>query len=132
MNTDRKQVSMQQSALLALKQARARIEAVEYARSEPLAIIGMACRFPGGATSPAAYWQMLRNGTDAITEVPADRWDIDALYDVNPEAPGKMMTRWGGFLQQVDQFDAQFFGISPREAVSMDPQQRLILEVGLE
>ncbi len=135
MNIDmpsRKQVSVQQSALLALKQARARIEAVEYAKSEPLAIIGMACRFPGGATSPAAYWQMLRNGADAIVEVPADRWDSNAFYDANPEAPGKMMTRQGGFLQQVDQFDAPFFGISPREAVSMDPQQRLILEVGWE
>lgn len=126
------QVSMQQSALLALKQARARIETLELARSEPLAIIGAACRFPGGASTPEAYWQLLRDGVDAVTEVPADRWAIDALYDPDPEAPGKMTTRYGGFLQHIDQFDPQFFGISPREAVSMDPQQRLVLEVSWE
>lgn len=126
------QVSVQQSALLALKQARARIEALERTRSEPLAIIGAACRFPGGASTPEAYWQLLHDGVDAITEVPTDRWEIDGLYDLDPEAPGKMTTRRGGFLQHVDQFDPQFFGISPREAVSMDPQQRLVLEVSWE
>ena len=98
---------------------------------EPIAIIGIGCRFPG-AKSPEAFWQLLRDGVDAITEVPADRWDIDALYDPNPATPGKMNTRWGGFLKQVDQFDAQFFGIIPREASSMDPQQRLLLEVAWE
>jgi acyl transferase domain-containing protein/pimeloyl-ACP methyl ester carboxylesterase/acyl carrier protein len=125
-------VSLQKGALLALRQARTRIEALEHAGSEPLAIIGVACRFPGGATTPDAYWQLLRSGTDAISEVPADRWDINSLYDADPEAPGKMTTRWGGFLPQVDQFDPQFFGISPREAESMDPQQRLVLEVSWE
>jgi acyl transferase domain-containing protein len=98
---------------------------------EPIAIIGVGCRFPG-AKNPEAFWQLLCNGVDAITEVPADRWDIDALYDPNPGSSGKMNTRWGGFLEQVDQFDAQFFGIAPREAVYIDPQQRLLLEVAWE
>jgi acyl transferase domain-containing protein len=96
---------------------------------EPIAIIGMACRFPGGADSPSSFWQILRDGVDAIREVPEDRWDVDVLYDPDPGAPGKMSTRWGGFLAgPVDAFDARFFGISPREAESMDPQQRLFLE----
>lgn len=98
---------------------------------EPIAIIGVGCRFPG-AKNPEEFWQLLCNGVDAITEVPADRWDVDALYDPNPGSLGKMNTRWGGFLEQVDQFDPQFFGIAPREAVYMDPQQRLLLEVAWE
>jgi len=79
-----------------------------------------------------AFWQLLHNGVDATREVPADRWDVNRYYDPNPDALGKMYTRRGAFLQSVDQFDPQFFGISPREAVSMDPQQRLILEVSWE
>jgi polyketide synthase 12/epothilone polyketide synthase D len=98
---------------------------------EPIAIVGMACRFPQ-ASNLEAFWELLRNGVDAITEVPADRWDVDALYDPDPTAPGKMSTRWGGFLAQVDHFDPQFFGISPREATQMDPQQRLMLKVSWE
>ena len=101
------------------------------ANNEPIAIIGIGCRFPG-ANDPAAFWQLLRDGVDAIREVPADRFDQRAFYDPDPMAPGKMNTRWGGFLGQVDQFDANFFGISPREAVRMDPQQRLLLEVTWE
>jgi acyl transferase domain-containing protein len=100
--------------------------------AEPIAIIGMACRFPGGVESPEAFWQLLRAGVDAIVEVPRERWDVDALYDPELAKVGKMCTRWGGFLDRVDEFDAAFFGISPREAVDMDPRQRLLLEVSWE
>ena len=101
------------------------------ANNEPIAIIGIGCRFPG-ANDPAAFWQLLRDGVDAIREVPVDRFDPHEFYDPDPAAPGKMNTRWGGFLEQVDQFDPNFFGISPREALGMDPQQRLLLEVTWE
>lgn len=119
-------------ALLAIEDLQAKLDAVEYAKTEPIAIIGMGCRFPGGADSPEAFWQMLHDGVDAIGEVPSDRWDIDAYYDPDPDAPGKMYTRQGGFLNGVDSFNPQFFGISAREATSLDPQQRLLLEVGWE
>ena len=89
-------------------------------KAEPIAVVGLGCRFPGQADSPAAYWQLLRDGVDAVSEVPADRWEINAYYDPNPDAPGKMYTRWGGFIRGVDQFEPQFFGIAPREAVSID------------
>ncbi|MBD2448802.1 type I polyketide synthase [Nostoc sp. FACHB-152] len=98
---------------------------------EPIAIVGVGCRFPK-AKNPEAFWQLLRNGVDAIAPVPKERWDIDAFYDPNPEAPGKMNTRWGGFLEQVDGFDAEFFGMSADEVEHTDPQQRLFLEVAWE
>ena len=98
---------------------------------EPIAIIGIGCRFPG-ANNPEAFWHLLKNGTDAIAEVPPDRWDVDAFYDPEPGTPGKMYTRWGGFLEQVDGFDSEFFNISPREAERMDPQHRLFMEVSWE
>ena len=99
--------------------------------AEPIAVIGMACRFPG-ADTPDAFWELLRAGIDAVTDVPLDRWDANALYNGDPSAPGKVTTRRGGFLEQVDAFDAGFFGISPREASRMDPQQRIFLEVAWE
>src|SRR5712692_889292 len=101
------------------------------AKTEPIAIIGIGCRFPG-AHDPEAFWRLLRDGVDVITEVPAERFNLHAFYDPNPATPGKMNTPWGGFLEQVDQFDPHFFGISPREAARMDPQQRLLLEVAWE
>nr|WP_255524802.1 type I polyketide synthase [Nodosilinea sp. FACHB-13] len=94
---------------------------------EPIAIVGMACRLPA-APNLQAYWRLLTEGRDAIRKVPADRWDVDAFYDADPQAPGKTYCRWGGFLDGVDQFDPAFFGITPREAPYIDPQQRLFLE----
>jgi mycoketide-CoA synthase len=101
-------------------------------RSEPIAVIGIGCRLPGGITTPEDYWRALEGGTDAIREIPLTRWDIDAYYDPNPRAPAKMSSRWAGLLDRLDLFDADFFGIAPREAASMDPQQRLLLEVSWE
>ncbi len=98
---------------------------------EPVAVIGIGCRFPG-AGSPSAFWELLTRGGDAIREVPADRWNVDELYDPDAAKPGKMTTRWGGFLDSVDAFDAPFFRISPREASRMDPQQRLLMEASWE
>ena len=99
--------------------------------SELVAVIGLGCRFPG-AENIHEYWQLLLNGHDAISEVPAERWDAHQYYDPDITTPGKMNTRWGGFLKQVDGFDPFFFGISPREAIQLDPQQRLMLEVSWE
>jgi len=99
---------------------------------DPIAIIGMSCRFPGGSKNLDAYWRFLEGGADAITEVPKDRWEWERHYDGNMTAPGKMSTRWGGFLDQIDRFDPAFFGISPVEAAQIDPQQRLVLELAWE
>ena len=99
---------------------------------EPIAIIGIGCRFPGHVNGPGTFWQMLCNGVDAITEIPPDRWSIRSFYDPETGTPGKTYARWGGFLEDIDMFDAGFFGISPREAALMDPQQRLLLEAAYE
>ncbi len=102
-----------------------------WVQTEAIAIIGIGCRFPG-AKNPEEFWQLLREGRVAITEVPPQRWDIDAFYDPNLDSDDKMNTRWGGFLEDVDKFDPLFFGVSSREASAMDPQQRLLLEVTWE
>jgi acyl transferase domain-containing protein/acyl carrier protein/ubiquinone/menaquinone biosynthesis C-methylase UbiE len=102
------------------------------AGAAPIAIVGLALRFPGGADTPEKLWALLRDGVDAITEVPRERWDIDEYFDADPAAVGKISVRHGGFVHGADQFDAGFFGVSPREAMHMDPQQRLLLQTAWE
>lgn len=120
-------------AILEIRETRARIDELEYQQNAPVAVVGIGCRYPGGADNPDALWHLLQNGVDTILEVPQERWNADAYYDPDPTVPGKIASRWGGFLQQkLDRFEPQFFGITPREAMSMDPQQRLMLEVSWE
>ena len=107
-------------------------KASRVASAEPIAVVGIGCRLPGGVTGPDSFWKLLESGTDAVTEVPADRWDAEAFYDPDLSAPGRMPTKWGAYLDDVTGFDADFFGITPREATSMDPQQRVALEVAWE
>jgi acyl transferase domain-containing protein/NADPH:quinone reductase-like Zn-dependent oxidoreductase len=121
-----------QRAFLALQQAQAKVAALEGAAREPIAIIGLGCRVPGGGVDADSFWRLMRDGVDATGPLPRERWDVDALYDPDPEAPGRIATRGGGFLGPVDGFDPTFFGITRREAQGMDPQQRLLLEVAWE
>ncbi|XXT21833.1 amino acid adenylation domain-containing protein [Sorangium sp. So ce429] len=118
-------------AVVELREMRQKLDTIELAKREPIAIVGMACRMPG-ASDPESFWELLRDGRDAIVEIPSTRWDVDGFYDPSPDARGKMYTRRGGFIDDVDLFDARFFGISPREAAYMDPQQRMFLEVSWE
>ena len=118
-------------AVEALQKMRQKLEKIESARHEPIAIIGMACRFPG-ADSPEAFWALLQRGEDTVREVPRERWNVGEYYDPVPGTPGKMYLREAALLDKVDEFDPHFFGISPREAVRMDPQHRLLLEVSWE
>ena len=119
-------------ALAMIADLEARLAAATTARSAPVAVIGLGCRFPGSATDGDAYWRLLADGQDAITEVPSTRWDIARYYDPDPDRPGKTNSRWGGFVSDVDMFDAGLFGISRREAEAMDPQHRFLLEVAWE
>src|SRR5690242_15992321 len=129
-NTDNR--ALLAKALLKLEKLQTKLNTLENEKSEAIAIIGAGCRFPGQANNLEAFWQLLRDGVDTITEIPQDRWNIDKFYDPDPNTPGKIYSRNACFLEQVDQFDASFFGISTREAVMLDPQQRLLLEVAWE
>ncbi|WP_079020629.1 phthiocerol type I polyketide synthase PpsB [Mycobacterium tuberculosis] len=100
--------------------------------AEPVAVVGIGCRFPGDVDGPESFWDFLVAGRNAISTVPADRWDAEAFYHPDPLTPGRMTTKWGGFVPDVAGFDAEFFGITPREAAAMDPQQRMLLEVAWE
>ncbi len=116
-------------ALRAVEQMKQKLDAADTRQHQPIAIIGIGCRFPGEVYDAASFWELLKHGREALLGVPPDRWNIDEFYDPDPSKPGKMVSRVGGFLTGVDLFDADFFGIAPREAGVMDPQQRLVLEV---
>lgn len=98
----------------------------------PIAVIGMACRLPGGIDSPDRLWQALLDGQDLVTEIPSDRWDADEYYDPDKTVPGHSVSRWGAFIDDVTGFDPEFFGISEREATAMDPQHRMLMETSWE
>ncbi|WP_197417743.1 beta-ketoacyl synthase N-terminal-like domain-containing protein, partial [Mycobacterium sp. GA-2829] len=121
-------------ALRKIDDLSARLAVAEQGETEPIAVVGLGCRLPGGVTDPDGFWNLLQDGRSGIVRVPSQRWDADEFYSADNAVPGKICTREGGFLTgwEPDQFDAEFFGISPREAAAMDPQQRLLMEVTWE
>ena len=119
-------------ALLAIEDLQAKLDVAEQRNHEPIAIIGLGCRIPGGACNAEQFWDLLKQGRSGVREIPSDRWPVEDYFDPNPDAPGKIATRFGAFLERVDEFEPQFFNIAPREALTMDPQQRLLLETSWE
>ena len=101
-------------------------------RRDAIAVVGISCRFPGGAETPEAYWQLLKDGRDVVSKIDDRRWSTEYYYHPNPKTRGRAYTWSAGLLDKIDQFDAAFFGISPREAAAMDPQQRILLELAWE
>ena len=120
---------LMEQALRAVEQANGRIRELEQQSSEPIAIVGIGCRFPGDCDTPDTYFERLCAGMDAVGEVPPERWSLPDWWDSNPATPGRMYSRFGAFLSDVERFDAAFFGVTPREAARMDPQHRMLLEV---
>ncbi len=132
MTTKPEQLSPNKQALLKIRELKQQLAAAQSCTGEPIAIVSMACRFPRRAQTPEAFWRCLLDQTDEVSDIPEDRWDLDAFHDDDPEIPGKMYARRGVFLDNLDLMDPEFFGISPREATWVDPQQRLLMEVGWE
>lgn len=126
------ELSASKQALLKIRELKQQLADAQAYTGEPIAIVSMACRFPRTAKTPERFWQSLVDQSDEVSEIPDDRWDLDAFHDDDPEVPGKMYARKGVFLDDIDKMDPEFFGISPREATWVDPQQRLLLEVGWE
>ncbi|MDB4222561.1 SDR family NAD(P)-dependent oxidoreductase [Granulosicoccus sp.] len=133
--------SDEEAGALTLEQANAEIERLREqlaamddtpAAREPIAVVGMGCRYPGDVRTPEEFWELLQSGRDVLRKIPKERWDVDAYYDPEAPVPGKMYVKHGHFLDNIDQFDPQFFGLSPREADSLDPQQRLVMEISWE
>ena len=126
---DEKLLGQLKEAIVAIRKLKAELQKEKLKKSEPIAVIGMGMRFPGGVKNADDYWNLLENGIDAISDVPKERYDAEALYDEDPNSPGKITVKQGGFVDGVDQFDVSFFDISPIELENVDPQQRFLLEV---